>query len=70
MSEALAAGGYGFAFLHVKAVDDTGHDRDTALKVLPLGNTPAPLAARGSSCHSSLLAAAVCALLAGGHNKA
>ena len=25
--------GYDFAFLHVKAVDDTGHDRDTVLKV-------------------------------------
>ena len=53
-------GGYGFAFLHVKAVDDSGHDRNTALKVLLRGNTPAPLAARGPSCHSSLRTAAVC----------
>ena len=33
MAAALASGGYDFAFLHVKAVDDTGHDRDTVLKV-------------------------------------
>jgi len=30
---ALAAGGYEFALLHVKAVDDTGHDRMVAMKV-------------------------------------
>ncbi|KAK9845885.1 hypothetical protein WJX81_005130 [Elliptochloris bilobata] len=33
VADALAGGQYGFAFLHVKAVDDTGHDRDTVLKV-------------------------------------
>lgn len=33
VAAALAGGGYDFAFLHVKAVDDTGHDRDTVLKV-------------------------------------
>ena len=31
--EALISGGYDFALLHVKAVDDTGHDRMVAMKV-------------------------------------
>ncbi|KAK9817062.1 hypothetical protein WJX72_008993 [[Myrmecia] bisecta] len=30
---ALVGGGYDFGFLHIKAVDDTGHDRQIALKV-------------------------------------
>ena len=30
---ALVSGGYDFALLHVKAVDDTGHDRMAAMKV-------------------------------------
>ena len=30
---ALASGVYDFVFLHVKAVDDTGHDRKPVLKV-------------------------------------
>lgn len=40
MAGALAAGGHDFAFLHVKAVDDTGHDRDTVLKVRPYPTLP------------------------------
>jgi hypothetical protein len=31
--DALVSGGYDFALLHVKAVDDTGHDRMVAMKV-------------------------------------
>lgn len=36
---ALTQGGYDFVLLHVKAVDDTGHDRMLAMKVrgLPAG---------------------------------
>ena len=30
---ALVKGGYELGFLHVKAVDDTGHDRALAMKV-------------------------------------
>jgi hypothetical protein len=30
---ALVSGGFDFALLHVKAVDDTGHDRMLAMKV-------------------------------------
>lgn len=33
MASCLTGGGYSFGFLHVKAVDDTGHDRMTAMKV-------------------------------------
>lgn len=33
VAAALASGRYDFAFLHVKAVDDTGHDRLPVLKV-------------------------------------
>jgi 2,3-bisphosphoglycerate-independent phosphoglycerate mutase len=33
---ALAGSGYTFSFVHVKAVDDTGHDRLTALKACTL----------------------------------
>jgi len=33
VAAALAGGRHSFAFLHVKAVDDTGHDRDAVLKV-------------------------------------
>lgn len=33
MADALISGACDFAFLHVKAVDDTGHDRAAALKV-------------------------------------
>lgn len=33
ISEALIGGSYKFGFLHVKAIDDTGHDRAVALKV-------------------------------------
>lgn len=37
IAEALAAGRCDFGFLHVKAVDDTGHDRAAASKAtLPL----------------------------------
>lgn len=31
--DALTKGGYEFGFVHVKAVDDTGHDRMVAMKV-------------------------------------
>jgi 2,3-bisphosphoglycerate-independent phosphoglycerate mutase len=31
---ALVNGGFDFALLHVKAVDDTGHDRMLAMKVM------------------------------------
>ncbi len=34
---AAGAGAYDFAFLHVKAVDDTGHDRLVDLKVRGAG---------------------------------
>jgi 2,3-bisphosphoglycerate-independent phosphoglycerate mutase len=37
---ALVSGGFDFALLHVKAVDDTGHDRMLAMKVR--GMTQAP----------------------------
>ena len=33
IARALTQGGYQLGFLHVKAVDDTGHDRAVALKV-------------------------------------
>jgi len=33
IAQALAEGRCDFGFLHVKAVDDTGHDRAAALKV-------------------------------------
>lgn len=33
IAEALAAGSCDFGFLHIKAVDDTGHERAAALKV-------------------------------------
>lgn len=33
ISAALIDGGYRFGMLHVKAVDDTGHDRQAVLKV-------------------------------------
>jgi 2,3-bisphosphoglycerate-independent phosphoglycerate mutase len=33
MARCLTHGGYSFGFLHVKAVDDTGHDRMVAMKV-------------------------------------
>ena len=33
IAEALKSGVYKFGFLHVKAVDDTGHDRQPVLKV-------------------------------------
>lgn len=33
IAHALTTGLCDFGFLHVKAVDDTGHDRATALKV-------------------------------------
>lgn len=35
IAEAVTTGGYSFGFLHVKAVDDTGHDRRVAMKVGP-----------------------------------
>ncbi len=38
IAEALSMGGFQFAFLHVKAVDDTGHDFLTHMKV---GGRPA-----------------------------
>lgn len=37
IAEALAAGHCDFGFLHIKAVDDTGHDRAAALKVMDHG---------------------------------
>ena len=33
MAAALASGDFDFAFLHVKAVDDAGHDKSPSLKV-------------------------------------
>ncbi|KAL0023909.1 hypothetical protein WJX79_009725 [Trebouxia sp. C0005] len=33
LSEALTSGQYDFGFLHIKAVDDTGHDQQPVLKV-------------------------------------
>jgi hypothetical protein len=36
IADALIAGVCDFGFLHIKAVDDTGHDRATALKVTHL----------------------------------
>ena len=33
IAEALTAGQYDFGFLHIKAVDDTGHDQQPVLKV-------------------------------------
>lgn len=46
IASAMADGGYRFGMLHVKAVDDTGHDRQVVLKVqfsachlLPTGGT-------------------------------
>ncbi len=33
IAAALVDGGYDFGLLHVKAVDDTGHDRMVAMKV-------------------------------------
>ena len=35
IADALAGDCYDFGFLHVKAVDDTGHDRAAAMKVNP-----------------------------------
>ena len=35
VAAALISGEYDFAFLHVKAVDDAGHDKAPALKVRP-----------------------------------
>ena len=35
LSEALTSGQYDFGFLHIKAVDDTGHDQQPVLKVIP-----------------------------------
>jgi hypothetical protein len=48
VAAALTCGRHSFAFLHVKAVDDTGHDRDTVLKARGPGRggvalMPAPL---------------------------
>lgn len=40
VADALISGECDFAFLHVKAVDDTGHDRAAALKVAPLLHSP------------------------------
>ena len=36
LAEALSSGSYNFGFLHVKAVDDTGHDQQPVLKVSPV----------------------------------
>ncbi len=33
IAEALSSGKYDFGFLHIKAVDDTGHDQHPVLKV-------------------------------------
>ena len=33
MCRGLTDGGYEFGFVHVKAVDDTGHDRKPQMKV-------------------------------------
>ena len=33
IAEALISGKYDFGFLHIKAIDDTGHDRAACLKV-------------------------------------
>lgn len=33
MADALSSGTYDFGFLHIKAVDDTGHDQQPVLKV-------------------------------------
>jgi len=33
MGEALINGDHRFGFLHIKAVDDTGHDRNLQMKV-------------------------------------
>jgi hypothetical protein len=38
VAEALGGGGFQFAFLHVKAVDDTGHDFLVKLKVRKMGS--------------------------------
>ncbi len=38
ISSALIDGGYRFGMLHVKAVDDTGHDRQAVLKVTGLAS--------------------------------
>ncbi len=35
LSHALTSGQYDFGFLHIKAVDDTGHDQQPVLKVIP-----------------------------------
>ena len=35
LSNALTSGQYDFGFLHIKAVDDTGHDQQPVLKVIP-----------------------------------
>ncbi len=33
LAEALTTGGFEFGFLHVKAVDDAGHDGDVEMRV-------------------------------------
>ena len=40
VATATISGEYDFAFLHVKAVDDAGHDKAPALKVQPHIDTP------------------------------
>lgn len=42
IAEALGHGDFDFGFLHVKAVDDTGHDRAAAMKVQALFNILGP----------------------------
>ncbi len=62
MAAALACGDHDFAFLHVKAVDDTGHDRDTALKVVrayALTALPRLFCSRALAVHAVTAAAAV-----------
>lgn len=40
IADALQSGSFDFAFLHVKAVDDTGHDRLPWLKVYLIACCP------------------------------
>ena len=52
LAAALTSGQYDFGFLHIKAVDDTGHDQQPVLKVIP---APSATARACTSCYLFLL---------------
>lgn len=50
IAEALTAGQYDFGFLHIKAVDDTGHDQQPVLKVCCHTSCPESVSTTAHKC--------------------